>query len=625
MNNHCECCGSHNHEESTNNTHLKQLYIAVIFFIAALFINNEILKPVLFIISYLIAGYNVLYTSVKKIYNKKFFDENFLMSIATIGAICIKEYPEAAMVMILYLIGEHFQDKAVDKARDSISELINIIPEYANIEQNGELIQVPPETVKTGDIIIIKSGEKIPLDGIVIEGTSQLDLSSLTGESIPINVTVNSEVLSGSVNISGLLRIKVTKDFSNSTVSKITELIEHSGENKSRTENYISKFAKIYTPIVILCAIMIIVIPVIIFGAVNYIEWIKRALTFLVISCPCAFVISVPLTFYAGIGCASKHGILIKGSSFIEQLSKTSIMAFDKTGTLTTGIFTVTEVIPNDNYTKEEVIELAAYAESCSNHPIAKSVVKFYGKEINSSDIAETIESAGFGIIAKINNNEVIVGCRKLLERNNIKINDNEINNAIYIAKNNQYAGKIIISDMLKPSAVSTIAALKKLSCKSVILTGDSETVSKKIAEETGITEYYYSLLPVDKVRKIEELIEKKEKSTTVTYAGDGINDAPVIMRADTGIAMGALGSDAAIEAADIVISDDKLEKIPLAIKITRQTMRIVKQNIAFAISIKFLFLLLGAFGIMTMWGAVFADVGVTLIAVLNSLRTLRI
>ncbi len=627
MSNHCdccECCKTHNHEEIDTNGHLKQLYIALIFLVAAFFISNEILKPILYIISYLIAGHNVLISSLKNIKNKKFFDENFLMSIATIGALCIKEYPEAVMVMILYLLGEYFQDKAVDKARNSISELINILPEYANIEQNGKIIQVNPKEVKIGEIILVKAGEKIPLDGIIIEGNSELDTSSLTGESIPVNVSINSEVLSGSVNISGLLRIKVTKSFENSTVSKIIELVEHSNKNKSQTENYISKFAKIYTPIVVFLALMIVIIPLIIFGYENINEWINRALTFLVISCPCAFVISVPLSFYAGIGCASRHGILIKGSNYLEQISKAGILAFDKTGTLTTGTFSVKEIIPNGSNSKEEIVELAAYAESCSNHPIAKSVVNYYTKEIDSSRITGTTEVLGFGIKAEINNNYIIAGCKKLLEISGIELNDKELDNAVYIAKNNQYIGKIIIADSLKSSAESIISELKKLSCKIVMLTGDNEATARQIAQEAGINEYYYSLLPYDKVQKIEDLINKNKNNLSVFFVGDGINDAPVIMRADTGIAMGALGSDAAIEAADIVISDDKLEKIPLAIKIAKKTMNIVKQNIAFAIIIKFLFLILGGIGLMTMWGAVFADVGVTLLAVLNSLRTLK-
>ena len=622
MDSHCCDCG-HNHKDCHSCGHLKQLYIAVIIFIIAL-VSPISIKPFIYIIAYLIAGFFVLKSSFKNILKGKIFDENFLMSIATIGAICIKEYPEAVMVMILYLLGEHFQDKAVDKARDSITDLIDIKSEYANIEENGEIKQITPEIVSIGSIIIVKPGEKIPIDGIIIQGNSQIDISSLTGESMPVNAKVNDIVLSGSINISGLLKIKTTKIYAESTAAKILKLVENSEKNKSKTENYITKFAQIYTPIVVLCAIMIVVIPLIIQGSMFISEWINRALTFLVISCPCAFVISVPLTFYAGIGCASKHGILIKGSNYIEQLSKTDIAVFDKTGTLTDGLLSVSDII-SVNYSEEEILKYAAYVESCSNHPIAKTIVNYYGKYIDNSVIKELIEYSGKGIKAIVEQKEILIGNEILMSENGITVDYIGNVKEIYIAIDNIYAGKIILSDSIKNNILFAIRDLKKYVNRIIILTGDSEENTNYVASKVNISEFYSKLLPSEKVSKIEEFIAEKKQNKSVIYAGDGINDSPVIMRADVGIAMGALGSDAAIEAADVVISDDNIEKIPLAIRISKHTMKIVKQNIALAISVKLIFLIFGAFGYMTIWLAVFDDVGVTLIAVLNALRTLRI
>ncbi len=612
----CECC------HSLENGHLKQIYIAVIILIIALLIPNETLKPYFFIVSYFIAGYNVLFASLKNILKGQIFDENFLMSAATIGALCIKEYPEAVMVMILYLLGEHFQDKAVDKTRDSIASLMDFRPEYANIERNGVLEKISPELIETGSIIIVKPGEKIPLDGVITEGASLIDTSSLTGESIPVIKQAGDEVLSGSVNTSGLIKIRVTKIYKESTVSKILELVENSANKKAKTEKYITKFAKIYTPIVVLLALCIIIVPVFLTGAENINDWIRRGLTFLVISCPCAFVISVPLTFFAGIGCGSKHGILFKGGNYLEMLSKVSAVAFDKTGTVTKGSFSVKDIIPAENTEKSELIKLAAYLESCSNHPVAQAISKLYKETIDNSQIKKAEEISGLGVKAEVFGTEIIIGNLEIMRNFDVKIPQETNNNGIiFVARNREYIGHFIISDELKENAIKTVTSLKRIIPKIVMLTGDSEANAKDTAEKLGITEYYSKLLPADKTEKVENMIKN---GYTTAFAGDGVNDAPVLMRADIGIAMGALGSDSAIEAADVVITDDDISRIPAAIEISKYTMRIVKQNIVFAIGVKFLFLFFGAVGLMTMWGAVFADVGVTLIAVLNSLRILR-
>ena len=619
------CCESnhvHNHTECHSDGHLMQIFVAVVIFIAAFFVPN-LIKPYMFIAAYIVAGYYVLLSSLKNIIKGDIFDENFLMTIATIGALCIKEYPEAVMVMILFLLGDHFQDKAVSKARKSISSLINYMPEFANIEENGQIKQVLPQEVCIGSTIIIKPGEKIPLDGIIIQGNSQIDTSSLTGESLPFDVSENDEVLSGTVNLSGLLKVKVTKIYKDSAFSKILNLVENSSRNKSRAENYITKFAKIYTPIVVFCAVMLVLIPFIVQGTENIFVWINRALTFLVISCPCAFVISVPLTFYAGIGSASKNGILIKGGNFLELLSKTAVVFFDKTGTLTQGVFSVVDIIP-DNINKDDLLMYAAYAESVSNHPIARSIVNYYGENIDNSNICDIEEFSGLGIKAKIFNSEILIGNEKLMNKFGIKIPSDSLN-SVFVAKDSLYIGRLIVSDCIKDNTYSAVKTLKQYCIKIIMLTGDNNENTQDIAKQAEINEYYSKLLPIDKVVKIEEEISTQNSiEKSVIFVGDGINDAPAIMRADVGIAMGALGSDAAIEAADVVIADDNIEKVSFAIKISKHTMNIVVQNIVFAIGVKLLFLILGAFGYMTMWGAVFADVGVTLIAVLNSLRTLK-
>lgn len=622
-------CEHHHHvheEEKNDKVLLARVILAIVLFsLAMIFTSAPTFKISLLGISYLIAGYDILIKAIKNIIKGKVFDENFLMGIATLGAIGIKEYPEAVMVMVLYQIGEYLQDKAVEKSQNSITELMDIRPDYANIEKNGDLTKISPYEVKIGDTIIVKTGEKIPLDGIIIGGTATLDTSALTGESRPREVKIGDEAISGCINTNGLLKIRVTKEYGQSTVSKILDLVENASSKKTKTENFITKFAKIYTPVVVLAALFLAILPPIIFGS-NFSVWINRALTFLVISCPCALVISVPLGFFAGIGGASKCGILVKGSSYLELLSKPETIVFDKTGTLTQGCFKVVKIVQQEDTTKEELLELTAYAESYSNHPIALSIKKAYDKNIDKNRISEISEIAGNGVRAEINGCSILVGNENLLKNHNISYQKaNETGTIVYTAKNSKFLGHIVISDELKEDAQKAIMELKKLKLQTVMLTGDTEDSGLTVAKELNIDKAYTQLLPIDKVDKIEDIIEQKTKNKSVIFVGDGINDAPVLTRADVGIAMGGLGSDAAIEAADVVIMDDKPTKVATAIKIAKQTLTIVKENIAFALGIKVLFLILGAFGFVTMWGAVFADVGVTLIAVLNSLRALKI
>lgn len=622
-------CKNHHHkheEEKNDKVLLARVILAIVLFsFAMIFTSAPTFKISLLGISYLIAGYDILIKAIKNIIKGKVFDENFLMGIATLGAIGIKEYPEAVMVMVLYQIGEYLQDKAVEKSQNSITELMDIRPDYANIEKNGDLIKISPYEVKIGDTIIVKTGEKIPLDGIIIDGTATLDTSALTGESRPREVKIGDEAISGCINTNGLLKIRVTKEYGQSTVSKILDLVENASSKKTKTENFITKFAKIYTPVVVLAALFLAILPPLIFGS-NFSVWINRALTFLVISCPCALVISVPLGFFAGIGGASKCGILVKGSSYLELLSKPETIVFDKTGTLTQGCFKVVKIVQQEGTTKEELLELTAYAESYSNHPIALSIKKAYDKNIDKNRISEISEIAGNGVRAEINGCSILVGNENLLKNHNISYQKaNETGTIVYTAKNSKFLGYIVISDKLKEDAQKAIIELKKLKLQTVMLTGDTEESGLAVAKELNIDKAYTQLLPIDKVDKIEDIIEQKTKNKSVIFVGDGINDAPVLTRADVGIAMGGLGSDAAIEAADVVIMDDKPTKVATAIKNAKQTLTIVKENIAFALGIKVLFLILGAFGFVTMWGAVFADVGVTLIAVLNSLRALKI
>ena len=622
-------CEHHHHvheEENNERIILSRIVLAILLFITAmLFTHSTILKCTVLGMAYLIAGYDIIFKALKNIIKGQVFDENFLMGIATLGAIGIKEYPEAVMVMVLYQIGEYLQDKAVEKSQNSITELMDIRPDYANIEKNGDLTKISPYEVKIGDTIIVKTGEKIPLDGIIIDGTATLDTSALTGESRPREVKLGDEAISGCINTNGLLKIRVTKEYGQSTVSKILDLVENASSKKTKTENFITKFAKIYTPVVVLAALFLAILPPLIFGS-NFSVWINRALTFLVISCPCALVISVPLGFFAGIGGASKCGILVKGSSYLELLSKPETIVFDKTGTLTQGCFKVVKIVQQEDTTKEELLELTAYAESYSNHPIALSIKKAYDKNIDKNRISEISEIAGNGVRAEINGCSILVGNENLLKNHTISYQKaNETGTIVYTAKNSKFLGHIVISDELKEDAQKAIMELKKLKLQTVMLTGDTEESGLTVAKELNIDKAYTQLLPIDKVDKIEDIIEQKTKNKSVIFVGDGINDAPVLTRADVGIAMGGLGSDAAIEAADVVIMDDKPTKVATAIKIAKQTLTIVKENIAFALGIKVLFLILGAFGFVTMWGAVFADVGVTLIAVLNSLRALKI
>ena len=620
------CEHHHHHEHSKENDRLQlvKIILALILFIFAIAaMPAGIAKVIIFLTAYIIAGGDVLIKAVKNIFKGDMFDENFLMVIATAGAFAIKEYPEAVMVMILYQIGEFLQEKAVEKSRRSISRLMDIRPDYANIEINGELTKVNPAEVKKDDIITVKTGEKIPLDGTVIEGHASVDTSALTGESAPKELKAGDSAISGCINTNGLLKIKVEKEFGESTVSKILELVEHAGAKKAKAENFITKFARYYTPAVVAGAFILAVIPPLILHA-GFSIWVQRALTFLVISCPCALVISVPLGFFAGIGGASKHGILIKGACYIEALSNPDSVVFDKTGTLTKGTFKVTEIHP-EGLTEQELLKMCAHAENYSSHPIALSLKEAYGEKIDSEKIKEIEEIAGNGVKANIEGSEILAGNSNLMKMFNVEFPLIDSSGTIvYTAKNRNFTGYIVISDEPKEDAKLAINNLKIFANQTVMLTGDSQKTARYIAQKLGIDKFYAELLPAQKVEKLEELIAEKEKNKSVIFAGDGINDAPVLTRADVGIAMGGLGSDAAIEAADIVIMDDKPSKIAKAILIARKTMSIVKQNIIFALGIKALFLILGAFGIVTMWGAVFADTGVALLAVINSLRALK-
>ena len=574
------------------------------------------------ILSYLIVGGEVLIRALVNIFHGKVFDENFLMALATVGAIAIGEYPEAVGVMLFYQVGELFQSYAVNKSRNSISELMDIRPDYANVVENGEIVTKDPYDVERDDIIVVKAGEKIPLDGIVIEGDSSLNTVALTGESAPVDVSVGSEVLSGSVNINGLLKIKVTSIFENSTVSRILDLVENATNKKSKSENFISKFATVYTPIVVLLAVLIAFIPPI-FTDYNFKVWIYRAFTFLVVSCPCALVISIPLSFFGGIGAASKNGILIKGSNYLEATAKADTIIFDKTGTLTEGVFEVQTIYSVDT-NNSKVLKYAAYAESYSNHPIAESIKKAYNKEIDTSIIEKSYEKIGYGVIAYVDGKEVICGNLKLMEAEGIKIKSaTEIGTTVYVAVDHEFIGYIVIADIIKPETQTALELLKESGIKNtVMLTGDSSTVAENVGKSLGIDRVYSQLLPTDKVERLEEILNNK--TGKVIFVGDGVNDAPVLARADIGIAMGGVGSDAAIEASDIVLMTDELSKIPKTIKIARKTLRIVNENIVFALTVKILVLILTALGYSSMWAAVFADVGVSVIAIINALRTLR-
>ena len=606
---------------------VRKIVIALVLFVIALLIPfpYKWINNVIFIASYLIVGLEIVLKAIRNITRGKVFDENFLMAIATIGAFGIGEFPEAVAVMLFYQVGELFQSYAVDKSRKSISSLMDIRPDYANVKKENEVLKVSPEEVKIGELIVVKPGEKIPLDGVVEEGKSMLDTSSLTGESMPQDVSVGDSVLSGCINKSGLLTIKVTKEFGESTVSKILDLVENASSKKSKSENFITKFAKYYTPAVVIIAVLLAIVPPIIIKDTVFTDWLYRALTFLVVSCPCALVISIPLGFFGGIGGASKKGILVKGSNYLEALAQTEIVVFDKTGTLTEGIFEVQKIEAVD-IEKEELLELAAYTENHSNHPISLSVKNAYKNKIDMKKITETEEIAGLGVKAIIDGRQVLVGNDKLMEQAKINYEKStEIGTILYVAIDNKFAGYIVIADKIKDDSKKTIEILKENNIKkTVMLTGDKKQVGEHVADILGLDEAYTELLPDGKVKKVEELLKQKSEKRKLVFVGDGINDAPVLALADIGIAMGGLGSDAAIEAADVVIMTDEPSKIGNAIQISKKTMRIVRENIIFSLVVKIAVLILTACGLSTMWEAVFADVGVSIIAILNSLRVLR-
>lgn len=597
-----------------------------ILYLASLIVKTdiELFELALMITCYLLVGGDVVYDAFKSILKGQVFDENFLMSIASIGAFFIGEYPEGVAVMLFYQVGEMFQHYAVDRSRKSISELMNIRPDYANVKKGTELVRTDPYDVKAGDIIVVKAGEKVPLDGIVIEGSSSLDTSALTGESVPREVEVGSEVLSGYINITGLITVKVTKEFEESTVSKILDMVENASSKKSNSERFITKFARYYTPVVVIIAALLAFVPPIFLGIETLGNWVYRALSFLVVSCPCALVISVPLSFFGGIGGASREGILVKGSNYLEALAKTEIIVFDKTGTLTEGVFNV-KTVHAVNCSEDELIDFAAHAESYSNHPISQSLKRACQKEIDNSRVADVEEIPGYGVCARVDGKKVLAGNTKLMEKMGIPdFKDNVEGTVVHIAIDDSYAGYITIGDEIKKDSARAISELKNLNIKkTVMLTGDSGHTASKVASELGMDKVYWGLLPNQKVEKVEKLMLDKSSKGKLAFVGDGINDAPVLARADIGIAMGGLGSDAAIEAADIVVMTDEPSKVATAMKISRKTLKIAYQNIVFAISVKVLVLLLSAAGLSNMWEAVFADVGVSTLAIINSLRAL--
>ncbi len=592
-------------------------------------VDNFYVRLVLFLIPYFIIGYDILKKAVMGIVHGEVFDENFLMAVATVGAIVLGEYVEGTAVMLFYQIGELFQSYAVGKSRKNITALMDIRPDYANVEQDGVLVQMDPEEVETGTVITVQPGEKVPIDGVIVEGASTLNTSALTGESLPREVTEGDEVISGCVNMSGVLRIRTTKEFGESTVSKILDLVENSSMKKSRSENFITRFARYYTPLVCLGALALAVLPPLINlltgQSADWSQWIIRALTTLVISCPCALVISIPLSFFGGIGGASAKGILVKGSNYLEALSQTACLVCDKTGTLTKGVFEVTHLAPAKDGSGEELLEAAVYAEHYSNHPISRSLKEAYGRVVDAARISDVEEISGRGVMALVDGRKVAVGNRKLMEQFDIAYNiPQRIGTEVHVAIDGRYAGYILIADVVKPNARNAVSALKAAGVKQVVmLTGDARAVADAVAEEIGVDMVKSELLPTDKVREVESLLADRGKKEKLAFVGDGINDAPVLSRADLGIAMGALGADAAIEAADIVLMDDNPEKIATAIGISRKTLRIVHQNIVFALAVKFICLALGAVGTLNMWWAIFADVGVMIIAVLNATRAL--
>ena len=606
---------------------LYKIIISAILFIIALVVpfQNIWINRAIYLISYIIVGFEILKKAVRNIKRGKVFDENFLMSVATIGAFAIQEFPEAVAVMLFYQIGELFQDYAVDKSRKSISDLMDLRPDYANVLRNGKEEKIDPDDVKIDEIIIVKPGEKVPLDGVVLEGNSFIDSKALTGEPKPRRVAESDEILSGCINLESILKIKVKKEYDESTVSKILELVENASSKKSKSEKFITKFAKYYTPIVVIVAVFLALIPPLIIKNATFSDWLYRALSFLVVSCPCALVISIPLSFFGGIGGASKNGILIKGSNYLEALSNLETVVFDKTGTLTEGVFKV-QKINSIGISEEELLQIAAYAEWYSNHPIAKSVKQEYSKNVEEVKIKNVKEITGKGILASIDEKQVLIGNEKLMQEYNINYEKSkEVGTILYIAIDNVFSGTILISDKIKDDSVKCIELIKTNGIKqTIMLTGDKKEIAENISKKLGIDKVHSELLPDEKVKKMEELLKNKTQNKKIAFVGDGINDAPVLALADIGIAMGGLGSDSAIEAADIVIMTDEPSKISIAIKISKKTMKIVRENIIFAITIKIIVLILSALGIATMWEAVFADVGVAIIAILNSLRMLN-
>ena len=607
---------------------LIKIIIALILFVFSIFVKFEDvwINNILFIISYIIVGFEIIRKALRNIFRGKVFDENFLMAVATIGAFGIGEFPEAVAVMLFYQIGELFQNYAVDKSRKSIASLMDIRPDYANLYRNEKEEKVSPYEVKIGETIIVKPGEKIPLDGIIFEGKTTLDTKALTGESMPREAVEGDEILSGCINLSGVIKVEVTKGFGESTVSKILDLVENASSKKSKSENFITKFARYYTPIVVIIALFLAVLPPLLISGQSFTDWIYRALSFLVVSCPCALVISIPLGFFAGIGGASKMGILIKGSNYLEALSNVETVVFDKTGTLTKGVFEVQKVKPV-GISEEELLKIVAYSEYYSNHPISKSIKKAYGKEIDQKQIIKTQELSGLGISAKIDEQDVLIGNEKLMNEHQITFTKcNDIGTILYVAIEKKYVGYILIADTIKKDSKTAINELKKNDVKQIVmLTGDKKEVGESVSKELRIDKVYTELLPDGKVEKVEELLKEKSEKGKLAFVGDGINDSPVLAISDIGIAMGGLGADSAIEVADIVIMTDEPSKIVKAIKLSKRTMRIVKENIVFAIGIKILVLILTAFGLSTMWQAVFADVGVSIIAIINALRVLRV
>ena len=588
--------------------------------------DTELYSNILYVIAYIIVGYDIVLKAVRNIFKGKVFDENFLMTVATIGAFCIGEFPEAVAVMLFYQIGELFQSYAVDRSRKSVASLMDIRSDYANVYREDEIERVDPDEVNIGEIILVKPGEKIPLDGIVVDGESMLNTQALTGESVPRKVTVNDEVLSGCINNDGILKIKVSKEFEESTVSKILDLVENASSRKSKSENFISKFAKYYTPIVVIVSVALAVIPPLVIKEALFSDWLYRALSFLVVSCPCALVISIPLSFFGGIGAASKIGVLIKGSNYLEALASAEIVVCDKTGTLTEGVFKV-QKIKAIGYSDDELLRYAAYAEGFSNHPISISLKQAYNKEINEKLVTETQEISGKGVLAKVDGKMVLVGNEKIMKEYNIKFQKSEETGTIvYVAINDEFAGTILIADKIKEDSYKAVKLFKNNNVRKVVmLTGDRDNISESVANELNLDEYHAELLPQDKVSWVEKLMTQKSSGGKLIFVGDGINDAPVLALSDIGVAMGGLGSDAAIEAADVVIMTDEPSKIANSVQISKKTMRIVKQNIVFAIAVKIGVLIFSAFGVSTMWEAVFADVGVSVLAIVNALRVLKI